>query len=181
MKDIWEKIENWLAINAQNVLSSLADGATDEEIANAEKILGITFPEDFKASYKIHNGQKDNYNLGFTYGWHFLSLENIISEWQVWVDMGEFNNPYSKPKKGIKNNWFNQKWIPVTSNGNSDHHCLDLDPDKDGKYGQIILLWHDDALRSLQAENFTEFLSYFSDSLECGGYRVDEEYGLSFS
>jgi cell wall assembly regulator SMI1 len=181
MKEIWNKIETWLSKNAANVLLSLADGATDEEIARAEEIMEIKFTEDFKASYRIHNGQKGNANTGFINGWDFLSLIGIVSEWQDWVDMGEFNEPFSKPEKGIKNDWFNNKWLPLTSNGNSDHHCLDLDPDQDGKYGQIIMLWHDDPLRSLQADNFTEFLSNFADDLENGGYLVDEKYGLSLS
>ena len=68
MREIWNKIENYLKENAPNVLESLQQGATDEEIKKAEDFIGITFPEDFKESYKIHNGQCENQYLNFIGG-----------------------------------------------------------------------------------------------------------------
>ena len=57
MRDIWIRIETWLAENARSVLESLNEGATDQEIGDTEAFLGITFPEDMRALFRIHNGQ----------------------------------------------------------------------------------------------------------------------------
>jgi cell wall assembly regulator SMI1 len=180
VKEIWLKIENWLSKNAPNVLLSLADGATDKEISDAETIMAIKFPEDFKASCKIHNGQKPKANTGFINGWNFLSLKEIIAEWEECLDSYDLDLP-TRPDAGIKNGWFNKKWLPFTYDGDSNSHCLDLDPDQNGNYGQVVMVWHDDALRTLEARNFSEFLTAFSDSLENGGYLVDQKYGLSLN
>jgi len=56
MGRIWERIEAWLKINAPEILNRLEPGASQAEIENTAAILGVEFPEDFKASYRIHNG-----------------------------------------------------------------------------------------------------------------------------
>lgn len=43
MKMIWERIDNWLAANAPQVLKSLRPGATDEEIDRAEALGASRF------------------------------------------------------------------------------------------------------------------------------------------
>jgi cell wall assembly regulator SMI1 len=56
MKDIWQRIENWLALNAPQLAAGLQSGASDEEIQQTEATLNITFPEDIRESYRLHNG-----------------------------------------------------------------------------------------------------------------------------
>src|SRR6185295_9815489 len=100
MDQIWRRIEYWLKENAPKVLESLQPGASDEEIKKAEEFMGISFPSDFRLSYKIHNGQIEDQNLGFIEGKEFLSLEGIKSQWQIWkdlVDKGEFAGFKSTP------------------------------------------------------------------------------------
>ena len=66
----------WLDANAPDVKKSLNSGATDKDIADAEAVLGVSLPEDVKASYKIHNGQVE-YDMGFINSREFLWLERI--------------------------------------------------------------------------------------------------------
>jgi len=37
--------------------SSIADGLSEEEINHTEAELNVTLPDDFRLSYRIHNGQ----------------------------------------------------------------------------------------------------------------------------
>ena len=178
MKEIWARIEKWLAVNAPKVLEVLEDGATDKEIQDIETALKVELPEDFIESYKIHNGIKAGF--GFIEGWDLHSLDSIISEWKIWEGLEEIKDFESTPDEGIKNNWFNSKWVPFTSDGAGDSHCLDLDPDKGGNIGQVLILWHDDATRPLVAKSFTEFLSNFANDLEAGKYSVSK-YGLELN
>ena len=171
MKRIWERIEAWLKINDPEILNCLEPGATQAEIENTAAILGGKFPEDFKASYRIHNGlEKRNYS--WIDSWKFLGLERIIEEWKVWkelFDAGEFDDPecfssYCELDRVIKiNYWWNPKWIPITYDGAGNH-------------GQIITLWHDCDDRELVAVNFRSWLEKIAEELENGVYIYNEKY-----
>ena len=92
MRAIWTRIENWLANNAPKLLRNLNPGATDEEIASTEEFLGISFPDNFKDSYRIHNGQRsyietpDEQQIDYCLMgmWQLLSLDRIKDEWSCW-------------------------------------------------------------------------------------------------
>ncbi len=110
----WQGIGAWLEQNAPEVAAGLGDGATKEQIAAAERKLGIALPEEVQASYSIHDGQQTDPSLGgvvggiFVPGGDFLSLARIIDEWTVWKDLlnsGTFDGIQSDPQPGIKSDW----------------------------------------------------------------------------
>ena len=178
MDQIWDRIDAWLDTNAPDVKKSLNPGATDKDIADAEADLGVSLPDDVKASYKIHNGQVE-YDMGFINSREFLSLNRIVDEWSVWNDLlqgGDFSGANGEPDAGIKDDWWNARWIPLTYDGSGNHDCLDLDPAPGGNVGQMIEMWHDDADRALLAPSFTEWLTKFADDLEAGEYVTSEDY-----
>lgn len=73
----WDAFEGWLAQDRPELLSELRPGASAEEIAQAEAALGVAFPEELKALYRRHDGQRsDRYQL-FD-GAVFLSLSSMI-------------------------------------------------------------------------------------------------------
>ncbi|MDQ2686951.1 MAG: SMI1/KNR4 family protein, partial [Armatimonadota bacterium] len=119
METIWQRIETWLAANAPQAIISLRAGASDTEIADAERRLGITLPDDVRSSYRIHDGQeRDGY--GPLPVEEFLSLERILDEWQVWKDLldgGDFEGIESEPSGPIRSDWWNPRWIPLTYDG----------------------------------------------------------------
>jgi cell wall assembly regulator SMI1 len=180
VKTSWETIESWLEENAPSVKDNLGEGATDAEIAETEKTLGLSLPEAVKDSYRIHNGQPNEGEALFG-EWQLLSLQDMVREWQrvkELVDSGAITNPTSKPDKGVKADWWNDKWIPVTWNFNGDLWCVDLDPDSDGKTGQIVNFWSSETERELLAESFGELLETLAADLKKGVYSYDDSYGL---
>ncbi|WP_332455118.1 SMI1/KNR4 family protein [Burkholderia ubonensis] len=64
-----------------------------------------------------------------------------------------------EPEPGIRGDWYNLKWIPLTHNGSGDHLCVDLDPDEGGRIGQVIRVWHDSPERELVAKGVGEWLA----------------------
>ena len=56
MQAIWDRIEAWLSIHAPEVLDSLLTGVDDDDIQEIEAELGYQFPEDVRASLRLHNG-----------------------------------------------------------------------------------------------------------------------------
>ena len=177
MEKIWARLENWLAINTPNDINFINPGAKLTRIEKTEKFLGITFPEDVRQSYSIHNGQPED-APGLIDGMEFLSVESIKQEWTVWkelLDDNHFAGISSKPCAEIKNDWWNPRWIPLTYDGAGNHICLDLDPTEKGKIGQIITMWHDSPERELVADDFGSWLESYVDQLEKGIYVFDQE------
>lgn len=177
MKEIWGRIENWLKVNYPEGLDKLNEGASDELIKSTEQFVGVNFPDDVKDFFKIHNGiSEESYLIA---GWYLLSVEDIKSEWKIWKDLldeGAFQDFRCTPHEAIQNNWWNDKWIPLTWDGAGNNICLDFTPTEKGKIGQIIIIWHDDDVRPLVADSFREWLTDYVEALEAGEYVYSKDY-----
>ncbi|MCG5059967.1 MAG: SMI1/KNR4 family protein [Limnoraphis sp. WC205] len=180
MNTIWERIDHWLTAHAPQVLESLNPGATDQEIAQVEEILGVDFPEDFKQSYRIHNGQhEDSYSLFPNL--QFLSLQGIIEIYKKWPEFldEKFICDPEDVSEGIWNGWWHPKWIPFTLESNGACECVDLAPATGGNVGQVIIVEWKESTRGLIAPSFRAYLETFAEALEQGKYQFSEDdYGL---
>jgi cell wall assembly regulator SMI1 len=176
---IWNRFENWLTKNASHLTSELNTAASEDDIAKLEKKIGGKLPKEYIEFLKIHNGQnRDSEGLIDTE--ELLSTERVIEEWSVWkelLDKGDFNDSKSESDDGIKSDWWNSKWIPITYDGSGNHYCIDIDPDKSGTSGQIIRMWHDSAERELISRSFKEWISSYVNDLEKGKYVYSEDWG----
>jgi cell wall assembly regulator SMI1/ankyrin repeat protein len=171
---LWKRIDKALRTRAPGVKQSLKRGASDKRIGELEARCGVTLPEDFKASLRVHDGQDgdgealipsvftdDEYEL--------LRLQEIASEWDSWkglVDAGEFAADASAPDEGIRSDWWHPGWIPFASNGRGDSLCIDLAPTAAGVAGQVISMNHETAQRRHLAPSFAEFLKQVAEQLE---------------
>lgn len=177
MEELWLRFIGLLRQHAPEVQSWLNPGATDAQLREAEEALGIRFPDDIAAFYRVYNGQNPEAPY-FWQGREILSLERIRDEWCVWkglLDGGEFEGIEGKPIGPVKTNWWNPKWIPITYNGAGDHHCLDLDPAQGGDGGQIIEFWHDYEPRTRVAPNFTTWFELFVNGCATGQFVWSED------
>lgn len=183
VKGIWKQIESILKAQAPGIEKSLNKGATKQAIQKLETMCGVSLPDDFKASYLIHDGQKSErfpvadrpgqYSLiqegTFTDEFYdFMPITYIMDEWESWkklVDEGEFSGDESTPDAGIQSVWWHPAWIPFATNGGGDSLCLDLAPAKKGTKGQVISMNHETAKRQLIAPSFTQFLIKLADHL----------------
>lgn len=178
MEHTWQLFEGWLAQHWLDGLACLNPPASDAQIAQLEAQLAVKLPADFIACLRVHNGQSGSASL-FD-GMEFLSCEEIYRQWQVWqglLDGGDFDDITSEPDEGIKDDWWNAKWVPFTHNGSGDHLCLDLDPDESGAVGQVISMWHDMEARELKAASFGEYFQAYVSDLLAGAYVYAEAYG----
>ncbi len=153
--------------------------ASDKEIEELERIIEIRLPEYVRAFYQLCNGQEIG-GTGLTEMGEILPISVIISKWKKWkllLDSGKLRDIKSEPDKGIKNDWYNKKWIPFTYNGSSDHFCIDMDPDEEGNIGQIITMWHDEPERKLIASSFERWIIDYIDDLKSEKFYFDVELG----
>jgi len=176
---LWNRFEKWLTKKAPSLKDELNAPATKEDIARLEKLIGTELPEDYVNFLMIHNGQNRE-SGGLIDAEEILSTERIAEEWQVWKDLldgGDFKGIKSEPDKGVKNDWWNSKWIPITYDGSGNHYCIDLDPNSGGTKGQIIRMWHDSPEREVIAGSFKEWMTDYINALEKGKYVYSEDYG----
>jgi cell wall assembly regulator SMI1 len=177
MEEIWQRIENWMKENQPDLLSELNPGAKEEQITTLEKKLKIKFPEYFRRSAMIHDGQIKHQS---SLEWEILSLYRIEEEWNIWKDLldsGEFADFKSEPEHGIKDDWWNERWIPIAADGEGNNLCLDLDPAPGGVYGQVITFWHDSGERTVEARSYRDWLGELAAKLETGKMSNPENVG----
>lgn len=72
MRAHWTEIESWLKANAPAIYEGLNPPASAQQVADAEKALGVRFPADCVASFQIHNGQKFDSLTGSKFLYHSL-------------------------------------------------------------------------------------------------------------
>jgi cell wall assembly regulator SMI1 len=179
MHEIWKKFEAWLETNWPDGLKDLNPPATAEEISALETALGVSLPADYVACLKTHNGQANTVG-GLFDNTDFLSTSAIFDQWKVWkelLDSGTFDGNNSEPEPGIKDDWWNAKWIPFTYNGCGDHHCLDLAPAQGGRVGQVITMWHDMGERTLLADSFSSWFDAYVRDVIAGKYVYSDHFG----
>jgi cell wall assembly regulator SMI1 len=184
MNNTWVIIENWLDENAPQMKAALNTGVTNEDVVQLEALIGAKLPEDFVAFYKVHNGQ-DPREGGLINTEELLSFDRIKDEWGIWKDLLDKNTftddngvPYQSDSDAeIKPDWWNPLWIPITYDGSGNHYCLDLDPGRNGHYGQIIRMWHDDAERSFEADSFGAWIKEYARKLQRDEYMYSDDWG----
>ena len=61
ISDLWARLEAWGAEHAPKMLEDLNPGASDDDIAEVERVVGRPLPDTFRASLKTHNGENDGW------------------------------------------------------------------------------------------------------------------------
>ena len=177
MNKEFERFKQWLSLNYSDGLIDLNPPATDYEIEELTKILGVELPNDFLDVLRIHNGQKGESAWLFD-SQEFLSTHRIIEEFNTWKNLldTQLQGKSSTPDEEVKNDWWNTNWIPFTSDGRADHYCLDLSPTDAGIKGQIITLWYESSEREVVAPSFSLWFEEYVNQLYSGELLYSEEY-----
>jgi cell wall assembly regulator SMI1 len=190
VRDSWIRIEAWLTEHARYVLESLNPGAKAADVQAAGAELGVErLPEDFVQSWQIHDGQnwKDRPQLiaGKSGSYALMPLRWVVEHWQTWSELassGVFDDVRGKARGPVRPVWWNRKWLPLAVNGVGDLVCLDLDPPRRGKLGQVIEVLHEEEDRTVLAASFGAWLDGFATDLEMKKYVPTHEqfHGLVF-
>ena len=197
MKDLWHRLEKCLKKPAPAALDFLNPPATEREIREAEKELGVRFPSDFVASLRVHNGQPEEtgqpphpipfipqeYEQGGVYRATFGELAAVShvlnrtkwfrtaieTDFHSWAADFEYNGPVRRD-----GNW---SWIIFVDSGSGDALGLDLNPAKQGQIGQVLSILHDPSSLLVLAPSYRDWFETLVTRFESGRYLFVEEDG----
>lgn len=162
----WELYKQLVAERFPNIKNNLQNGTSLEELKKFEKKFNVVLPQEFKALYLENNGETLNKAVlrGYICGLNLLPLDKIEKELEfnrkIWKKESNFNLNWDDeiyPPNTIKKVYYNPKWIPFISDLTGNYIAIDLDPDTQGSYGQVINYGADEAFHYVLGENIDSF------------------------
>ena len=165
----WADIERWLSVHAPAAIPLLPAGASSTALDAAEETLGYPLPREIREFLAVHDGSG---NLWLHDRGEFMSLGTMLSSWDNEFDLwGDGNNDeWADPQGPIKRKWFTREWLPVLDARTGDYVCIDLDPPRGGKRGQLIAWSHTTGPTEVIAPDFAALLGAFVAELSEGRY-----------
>lgn len=177
---IWRQIEIAMRAHAPATLAQLAPGATEQAITELASLIGLRLPQDFRASYRLHDG---GYVVDLTTSMEILPLGRIAKEWRLLEELLRDDEwarqePYYFTEDVVRSGWqagpiqpvwWNRRWIPFGSDRTGNLTCLDLDPAAGGTVGQIIDWDHECGPSRLLFSGFRQLLDTLAAQLERSG------------
>ena len=140
VSESWHRIDTWLAAHAPSSLARLNPPASQADIRDAERVLGIPLPGDLAESLRCHNGQHAQVSL-LPEHVEPLPASAIAEHWRMRMDIaagvdGLIAAPWADEP------WWHLLWIPWAESAGGDAQVIDQRPGPDaGRVGWAV---HDD-------------------------------------
>lgn len=158
MKDTLKLLDKQLAELRPDYYAELNKGLNDFDMNAMEASFDIKIPKDLRALYKWRNGQSEDNTEALVNNAMFLPLHEALELMQ------EFNERIGTDFE--IENWWNEGWIPLFSNGGGDYICYDTEGIFTGSKGQLIEFWHDANNRVVIANHLEIFLKALTRHLQ---------------
>lgn len=175
----WQRIERVLNRRASKVAATLAPPATEQEIAEVERVLKLTLPDDLKQSLRIHNGQIDPSQLcSFVQFYILLSTSQIIESWQMYTETDLRIRRENRDESPPLFLWWRTAWIPF-ARADGDVLCINCNPDS-AKVGAVIEAPQAGCQVLVVANSYSEWLEAATNRLQRGRFTVEPEGWIRF-
>ena len=180
MLNAWNTYKQALFTKMPSLRDNLNACATLDKLIAAEQALRIRFPIELKELYFANNGDDPEAMCGVILGFHFLSLDEVVSEVRHWAELagkngfGEESSFTSKPEGFIKRQYANAKWIPICADGGGNFIGLDLDPDTKGRGGQVINFGRDEQHKEVFAYSLNAFFERLTRIVNSDQFYIGE-------
>lgn len=148
----------------------LNDGASEGELAEAERHLGQPLPLEWREIYRKHNGEKKG--AGVLGGLSWSPLAEMVSHWRGWkeleADFQEEDGHFSEPPGAVQECYIHSGWIPFAHDHAGNHLGIDLAPGPRGRQGQIICFGRDQEVKRVLFPSAHEFWRSVAEAFRAG-------------
>lgn len=158
MKSIIAKLEVNIKEKRPLFYDQLKKPLTEQEISELEKKYNKKLPQDLKELYLWKNGQKQDCYESFVNNSMFEPLESVLSANQELTEMIGYDFEIE--------NWWNENWLPIFSNGAGSYICYDLKGIFTGQKGQLVEYWKGDNDRQVIDMRLVDFLNNLNQYYE---------------
>ncbi|GAA3806404.1 hypothetical protein GCM10022226_28120 [Sphaerisporangium flaviroseum] len=125
---VWRRIEAWLARRAPATHRTLHAPATPRAIAKAEAAMGMTFPDDLRASLLRHDGTERWNGFGPAPFYAYMSVKALYADWKMLCGI-TLDGP--EEMAGI---WWDGHLIPFASAIDGGNLFIDSGTGKTGEF-----------------------------------------------
>ncbi len=184
IKGVFDALLEFYKQNHPTILESLNPPATDQDLDHLEALVGAKLPGDFRALYKMANGQQNVNQPFFLQGYEFMSLRQIENTWQTMKETYDAHPDFQneeEPQGPVRTLWWHPMWIPFADVESGDYYCLDLLPAASGKFGQVMQFAYDAILRKHLGFSITDFLGEYEAGLNSGKYFMHPQWNVIVS
>ncbi|KAG1769441.1 hypothetical protein EV702DRAFT_697414 [Suillus placidus] len=185
LENTWNRLKLWLAREYPELGDTLNYGILPQDLAQIEMQFGFALPQAVRESYLVVDGQEAESSAGCSDGLFFglslLPLEAVLEEWRFWREVDDDPQTGSNPRLRdimrsipdgyVRKEYSQRGWIPLVVDKAGNYIGIDLNPDRDGAVGQVIVfgrefdtkivLWHGDG-----PGGWARWLANFVDELE---------------
>ncbi len=181
LKTAVNKLTNWAEDNIPQVRFN--PPARSDALEAFAASSHIALPEGLCTYLQTINGEHWR-SIGLIGSWRLMPIQEIQSEWQTMAKLAADsvfgkNEGEAKLSPYLKNFWWNPHWIPFVTSGSGHFFCLDTDPPKPERYGQVLLFLHDQPQRYLVAGSLGAWFRRIAHDLEAGFYHWDPDHGFN--
>ncbi|MYR43875.1 SMI1/KNR4 family protein [Streptomyces sp. SID5910] len=169
VEDAWARIGAWLAEHAPLSRARLRPPASPEEIADAERRLGVTFHPELVASLRCHDGvELDDGAPVFALNGPFAGVAAIVENTLFLRSVGEdVDDLYDDEDDSELNAYWRHEWLLITHGvawDAQDGLFLTCRPGDD--YGRVGDYFNEDAPSFSDWASLRAAVSAFADALE---------------
>lgn len=171
----WKRLDTLLAKLAPPVYKALQRPSKIRPIAELEKTIGRSLPDDVKDSLLCHDGQADKAG-GCIFGNRLLSVDDIAACWEL--NRGHEHDAVpqkrirSFPAGAVQVCESHPGWVPLSADWTGNYIGVDLAPNLDGVRGQVIVFGKDESYHYVLAPTWGEFLANYADDLRDGNFEI---------
>ncbi|MDR2638334.1 MAG: SMI1/KNR4 family protein, partial [Helicobacteraceae bacterium] len=168
---VWQKIAEIVKGVSPAIYGSFNPPVDSGAIDKFERKLGVQLPDSFKAYLRTFNGQKPR-GLPLCGYNRLLPINQIVQTRKMRIELFSDEPPIAFLEENkIQTTLWDKLWIPFADFEGSNSLVLDLHAGKNGKDGQIILLYSGIDMESddvVIAPSFSAFGEEFLRRLENG-------------
>ncbi|MDQ1635802.1 MAG: hypothetical protein QOJ32_2611 [Frankiaceae bacterium] len=87
MDEAWKRIVAWCHEHSTGSVGSLRPSAGPPAVNAAEAAIGLTFPEQLRRWFALHDGVRNNPMLELLPGWVPLPLDAVVGHWRMYQEI----------------------------------------------------------------------------------------------